>query len=367
MVRSRLFAAMLLLGFNPVWAAPDPASPPTVPVSVSKVVRRDIPTTLDGLGTVQAFNNVLIRPQIDGQLTRLAVKEGQDVHVGDLLFEIDSRPFQAALDQAIAKKGQDQAQLANAKLDLQRYSSLADRNYIAHQQLDATQAQVDQLTALVAGDQAAIESAKIMLGYTKIRSPIEGRVGIRSVDVGNIVHASDSNGLVVITQLQPIHLLFTLPEDQLANILPASSRQSLAVTAMSRDGLRHLDDGSLDLVDNQIDQTTGMVRLRATLPNQTRVLWPGQFVTARLTLEKIKDALVVPADAVQRGQQNRFVYVVKPDDTVEMRVIEVGASSDGVTLVKSGLQEGERVVVSGQYRLQAGSHVEIRTAKADQP
>jgi multidrug efflux system membrane fusion protein len=365
-MKRRFFLSALItasLG-SPALAADQPA-PPGIPVTIGKVMRHDMPSYLEGLGTVLAYNNVLIRPQIDGQLIKLAVKEGQDVHVGDLLFEIDPRAFQAALDQAIAKKAQDAALLANAKLDLARYTNLAERNYVAHQQLDATKAQVDQLQAAVAGDQAAIDSAKVTLGFTMIRSPIEGRVGIRTVDVGNIVHASDAVGLVTVTQLQPIHLLFSLPEDQLQNVLQASAKQSLAVTAVSRDGTKHLDDGSLDLVDNQVDQTTGMVKLRATLPNKSHSLWPGQFVNARLTLEKTPDVLTVPEAAIQRGQDKRFVFVVKDDATVEMRPVEVGRTSEGLTVVQSGLKDGETVVVSGQYRLQTGSHVEIRTAKAD--
>jgi len=366
---NRVFFLSILLtaSLGPAVLAADPPAAPGIPVTVGKVMRRDMPTYLEGLGTVQAYNSVLIRPQVDGQLIRLAVKEGQEVHIGELLFEIDPRSFQAALDQAVAKKAQDLAQLANAKLDLQRYTNLADRNYVAHQQLDATHALVDQLQAAVAGDQAAIDSAKVTLGYTMIRSPIEGRVGIRAIDIGNIVHASDATGLVTLTQLQPIHLLFSLPEDQLQSVLQAGAQQGLAVTALSRDGQKHLDDGSLDLVDNQVDQTTGMVKLRATLPNKSHSLWPGQFVNARLTLEKLSGVLTVPEDAVQRGQDKRFVFVVKDDSTVEMRPLEIGPVSEGFAVVRSGLKEGEMVVVSGQYRLQAGSHVEIRTAKAAQP
>ncbi len=366
---NRVFFLSILLtaSLGPAVLAADPPAAPGIPVTVGKVMRRDMPTYLEGLGTVQAYNSVLIRPQVDGQLIRLAVKEGQEVHIGELLFEIDPRSFQAALDQAVAKKAQDLAQLANAKLDLQRYTNLADRNYVAHQQLDATHALVDQLQAAVAGDQAAIDSAKVTLGYTMIRSPIEGRVGIRAIDIGNIVHASDATGLVTLTQLQPIHLLFSLPEDQLQSVLQAGAQQGLAVTALSRDGQKHLDDGSLDLVDNQVDQTTGMVKLRATLPNKSHSLWPGQFVNARLTLEKLSGVLTVPEDAVQRGQDKRFVFVVKDDSTVEMRPLEIGPVSEGFAVVRSGLKEGEMVVVSGQYRLQAGSHVEIRTGKAAQP
>jgi multidrug efflux system membrane fusion protein len=361
-----LFATIAATFLSHATLAADPPAAPA-PVAVAKVTRRDVPTFLEGLGTVIAYNNVLIRTQVDGQLMRIAVKEGQDVHAGDLLFEIDPRIYQAAYDQAVAKKAQDQAQLANAKLDLQRYTNLADRNYVARQQLDTTQAQVNQLQAAVAADQAAIDSAKATLSYTQIRSPIEGRVGIRAIDVGNIVHAADPNGLITITQLQPIHLLFSLPEDQLQTILQAAGKQGLPVTAVSRDGTRHLDDGSLDLVDNQVDQTTGMVRLRATLPNRKLTLWPGQFVNARLSLATLNGVLTVPVDAVQQGPKNRFVYVVKDDSTAELRPVETGAIDNGQTVVSSGLKEGETVVVSGHYKVQPGGKVEIRSPKAPAP
>ena len=343
-------------------AAPAAESPerPSVPVTVGKAVKRDLQTYLEGLGTVQAFNTVTIRAQVDGQLTRLAVREGQDVKSGDLLFEIDPRPYQAAYDQAVAKKAQDQAQLANARLDLQRYTQLAEKNYVAHQQLDATQAQVAQLEAMVKGDDAAIAAAKVTLGYTAIRSPIDGRVGIRAVDVGNIVHASDDAGLVVITQLRPIHLLFSLAEDNLQNLLKAERNTATPVSAISRDGSKHLDDGMLDLVDNQVDQTTGMVRLRATLPNKSNLLWPGQFVNARLTLEKLTGVTTIPVEAIQRGTDGRSVFIVKADGTVEQRPIQIGTVSEGVAVVTKGVADGETVVTSGQYRLETGSKVEIR-------
>jgi len=356
--------AVSLLSHATLAADQQQAAPP---VSVAKVMKRDMPTYAEGLGTVIAYNTVLIRSQVDGQLVRLAVKEGQDVKAGDLLFEIDPRLYQANYDQAVAKKAQDMAQLANAKLDLQRYTSLADKNYVARQQLDQTQAQVSQLQAAVAGDQAQIDSAKVTLGYTEIRSPIDGRVGIRNVDVGNIIHASDAVGLVTITQLQPIHLVFTLPEDQLQMVMQANAKQGLSVSAVSRDGSKRLDEGSLDLVDNQVDQSTGMVKLRATLPNKNRSLWPGQFVNARLALTTLNGVLAVPVDAIQRGPQNRFVYVVKDDSTVELRVVETGVVNEGMTVVTSGLKEGESVVISGQYRVQPGAKVAIQSGKAAAP
>ena len=351
----------LLLALAAASAAAEAPARPSVPVTVGKAVKRDLQTYLEALGTVQAYNTVTIRAQVDGQLTKLAVKEGQEVKVGDLLFEIDARPYQAAYDQAAAKKAQDQAQLANAKLDLQRYTQLAEKNYVAHQQLDSTQAQVAQLDAQVKGDEAAMAAAKVTLGYTMIRSPIDGRVGIRTVDVGNIVHASDEAGLVVITQMKPIHLLFSLAEDNLQNLLKAERSASTQVSAISRDGSKHLDDGVLDLVDNQVDQTSGMVRLRATLPNKASLLWPGQFVNARLTLEKLAGVTTIPLEAIQRGTDGRSVFIVKPDNTVEQRPITIGTVSEGVAVVTKGVADGETVVTSGQYRLETGSKVEIRS------
>jgi multidrug efflux system membrane fusion protein len=360
MICKALLPLFLVLAGGSALAADSPARA-AVPVTVGKAVKRDLQTYLEGLGTVQAYNTVTIRPQVDGQLVKLAVKEGQTVHAGDLLFQIDSRPYQAAYDQTVAKKAQDQAQLANAKLDLDRYTKLADKNYIAHQQLDATQAQVNQLEAAVKGDQAAIDAAKVNLDYCSIRSPIEGRVGIRAIDVGNVVHASDAAGLVVITQLQPIHLVFSLAEDSLQNILKAERAALPPVSAISRDGTRHLDDGLLDLVDNQVDQTTGMVRLRATLPNKSNLLWPGQFVNARMTLDKLAGVLTIPVEAIQRGTEGRSVFVVKADGTVEQRPIQIGTVSEGVAVVTKGVDDGETVVTSGQYRLETGAKVEIRS------
>ena len=361
MNRSALFPVLLLLAAGSAWAT-DAPDRPAVPVTVGKAVKRDLQTYLEGLGTVQAYNTVTIRPQVDGQLVKLAVKEGQTVHAGDLLFQIDPRPFQAVYDQAQAKKAQDQAQLANARLDLDRYTKLAEKNYIAHQQLDTTQAQVTQVEAAVKGDQAAIDAARVNLDYCSIRSPIEGRVGIRAIDVGNVVHASDETGLVVITQLQPIHLVFSLAEGNLQNILKAERGAEPPVSAISRDGSKHLDDGVLDLVDNQVDQTTGMVRLRATLPNKANLLWPGQFVNARMSLDKLAGVLTIPLDAIQRSTDGQSVFVVKADGTVEQRPVQLGTVSEGVAVVTKGVADGETVVTSGQYRLETGSKVEIRTA-----
>lgn len=337
---------------------------PGVPVTVSVATRRDISVYLQGLGTVQAYNTVTVRPQVDGQLRQVAFKEGQEVRAGDLLVQIDPRTFQAALDQAVAKKAQDEALLANARLDVQRYTALVEKNYVARQQLDTTRAQVSQLEATVMGDEAAIENARVTLGYTTIRSPIDGRVGIRQVDAGNIVHASDPTGIVVITQLHPISLLFPLPEDSLQRIIRAMAKGPLAVTAVSRDGKETLDEGQLDLVDNQIDQSTGTMRLKATMPNKANLLWPGQYLNAKLRVETLPQLITVPADAVQRGTEGAYAYVVKGDGTVESRRLTVGEISEGMAVIEKGIAEGEKVVVEGQYRLQPGARVEARIAAA---
>jgi multidrug efflux system membrane fusion protein len=284
------------------------------------------------------------------------------MHAGDLLAQIDPRTYQASLDSALAKKAQDQAQLANARLDLTRYTALAEKNYVARQQLDTTRNLVNQLDAAVQGDEASIENARVMLGYTTIKSPIEGRAGIRQVDVGNIVHASDSSGIVVVTQVHPISVLFSLPEDSVTRILQAMNAAPLKVVALSRDGKKQLDEGSLEVIDNQIDQTTGMVRLKATLPNKKGLLWPGQFVNARLQVSTLPLALTIPADAVKHGPEGAFAFVVKPDSTVDIRRLELGETSEGKAVVQSGIAEGEMVVTEGQYRLEQGTRVEMKTA-----
>lgn len=337
---------------------------PAVPVSAAVASRRDVPVYLEGLGNVQAYNSVTIRPQVDGQLRQIAFKEGQELHAGDLLVQIDPRTYQAALDQAQAKRAQDQAQLTNARTDLVRYTGLVEKNYVARQQLDTTRALVNQLEAAVQGDDAAIENARVMLGYTTIKSPIDGRTGIRLVDVGNIVHANDANGIVVITQVHPISVLFTLPEDSVTRIVQAMAAAPLKVVALSRDGTKLLDQGTLELIDNQIDQTTGTIRLKATMPNTKGMLWPGQFVNARVQVSTLPQAVTIPATAVQRGPQGAYAFVVKSDATVEMRQLALGEVSEGMAVIESGIKEGNSVVTEGQYRLQAGTRVEVKMASA---
>jgi multidrug efflux system membrane fusion protein len=328
-----------------------------IPVISGVVAKKDIPIYLDGLGTVQAYNSVTVRSRVDGQIEKIVFSEGQDVKQGDELLRIDARPFQAALDQAIGKKGQDEAMLANAKLDKERYDDLLKRNVIASQQKDTQDALERQLEAALKVDEAAIESAKVQLDYTRITSPIEGRVGIRLVDVGNIVHAADNTGVVVVTQLQPIYVVFTLPEQNLGAIQKVTSKDPMTVVAVDRDNNSILGKGKLSVVDNMIDVTTATIKLKATFENKDLSLWPGQFVNARLLLSVRKGGIAVPASVIQRGPDSTYAFVIKEDQTVEIRPVKVAQIEDGQALIESGLEEGERVVVDGQYRLQPGSTV----------
>jgi multidrug efflux system membrane fusion protein len=329
-----------------------------VPVVEGVVSTKDVPIYLDGLGTVQAFNTVTIHTRVDGQLVKVAFTEGQDVKKGNLLAQIDPAPYQAAFDQAAAKKAQDEAQLANARVDLQRYTDLLKTDGITQQIYDTQKALVRQLEATVNADQAAMESAKVNLDYTTIRSPIDGRVGIRQMDVGNIVHASDANGLVVLTQLRPISVLFTLPEQSLAKLQQYQDpEKDFTVLAVSRDNTNVLDKGTLAAIDNQIDTTTGTIKLKANFANENLHLWPGQFVNTRLLLATRKDSPVVPASVVQRGPDGAFAFVIQDDQTVTMRPLQVAQIEGGMALIDEGLKPGERIVVDGQYKLQPGSRV----------
>jgi multidrug efflux system membrane fusion protein len=322
------------------------------------VEKRDVPIYLDGIGTVQAFNTVTVSARVDGEVKKVAFTEGQDVRAGELLAQIDDGPYQAAYDQAVARKGQDEAQLANARLNMTREADLFAKKAVSTQERDTQQALVNQLDATVKADAAAIVSAKVQLDYTKIIAPIAGRTGIRLVDQGNIVHAGDRTGVVVLTQLQPISLIFTLPEQDLGAIKEQMTGAGmLSVQAVDRDSQTALDEGTLSVIDNQIDTATGTIRLKATFPNVKLNLWPGQFVNARLLLTVRKDGLVVPASVVQRGPQGTFAFAIRNDDTVEIRPVKVGPIEQGRALIESGLQAGERVVVDGQYKLQGGSHV----------
>jgi len=332
-----------------------------VQVVAGTVNQKDVPLYLDGLGTVQAFNTVTVRARVDGQVQKVGFVEGQDVHTGDLLAQIDPSPFQAQVDQSEAKKAQDEAQLSVAKVTLQRDAKLLADKILAQQDYDTQKGTVDQLTAAVQADQAAINNARVQLGYTRITSPIDGRTGLRQVDQGNIIHASgDSNGLVVITQLRPISVVFTLPEQNLREIQDQlNAGHELLVMAMDRDNRTTLDQGKLAVVDNQIDTTTGTIRLKATFPNEIFHLWPGQFVNARLLVTTRKGGIVVPASVVQRGPDGPYAFVIRNDSSVEVRPLQVAQIEQGEALIDSGLRPGEQVVVDGQYKLQPGSQVKI--------
>jgi multidrug efflux system membrane fusion protein len=319
---------------------------------------RDTPIYFDGIGTVQAYNSVTIHTQVDGVLQKVAFKEGQDVKAGDLLAMIDPRSFQAQLDQAKAKMAADEAQLSSAKMTYDRNSSLLSKGLIDQQTVDTEKATVDQLTASVQADAAAVEQQAVQLGYTQIRAPFPGRTGVRLVDQGNVVHSTDATGLVVITQLQPISVVFTLPQQdwpQLQSRLAGGTK--LKAIAMGASPAGPLDEGELSVVDNQIDTTTGTIKLKAVFPNEKMVLWPGQFVNIRLLVQTRAKGVVVPASVIQRGPDGAFAFVIKSDSTVEARPVQVSQIDDGVALIDGGLKPGEDVVVDGQYKLQVGSKV----------
>jgi multidrug efflux system membrane fusion protein len=339
---------------------PRPQSgPPLVPVSTARATRQDVPIYLKGLGSVQAFSSVLVRARVDGTLTEFPVTEGQEVKQGDLIAVIDPRPYQAALDAAMAKKAQDDAQLSNAKLDLQRYASLAKQDFASHQQVDTQQAQVSQFTAAIAGDNAAVEMAKLNLSYCFITSPIQGRVGLRQVDPGNLVHASDAAGIVTITQIHPISALFTVPQDSLPSISVAMEKGTLPVIAFAADDKTQLDQGTLLTPDNAIDSSTGTIRLKATFPNPHNTLWPGQFINARLQLGTQQNALTVPSIAVQHGPVGLYTYVVGPESSVARQPVEVGSDDGTLAVIAKGLTDGQQVVTEGQSRLQVGTKVAV--------
>jgi len=339
-----------------------------VPVVASIVQKKDTPIYLDGIGTVSAFNTVTVHTQIDGQLQKVAFKEGQDVNAGDLLAALDSRYLQAQLNVAKGKLAEDVAQLANAKNTFERNSALADKGLLDQLSTESYRAAYEQAEALVRADTAAVSSAEVQLGYTQITSPISGRTGLRQVDVGNIVHPGDTNGLVVVAQLRPISVVFTLPQPALEQIHQAMvGNATPTVIAVGRDGRTVLDQGQLAVVDNLIDTTTGTVRLKATFPNDNLALWPGQFVNIRLLVSTRSGGIVVPASVVQRGPQGAYAFVIGADDTVKQRVIQVAQMDGGLALIDSGLKPGEKVVVDGQYKLQDGSPVTATMEGAASP
>ena len=341
------------------------SGPPPVAVEMAAVAQADVPVYLQGLGTVQAYYTVTVTARVDGELQKIAFTEGQTVKKGDLLAQIDPRPNQAAYSQAVAVKAKDIALLENAKRDVERYKILQPQDLASKQTVDTARATVDQLSAQVNVDQAIIDNAHTQLDYTRIVSPINGRTGIRLVDPGNIVHAADTTGIVVVTQLQPISVIFTLPEEDLSLISSALSAGEVKVVTVSRDGAHELDQGTLSLIDNEISQATGTARLKATFSNEKNTLWPGQYVNARVLVRTDRNALTLPSSAVQRGPDGPFTYVVKSDSTVEVRPLEIGDDSGGVTVVTKGLVLNERVVTTNQYRLQPGTHVRSAAASGD--
>ena len=328
-----------------------------VMAKTAKAERKDVPIYLQGLGTVQAFYTATVSSRVDGELQKVAFTEGQAVKKGDLLAQIDPRPYQAAYDQAVATKNKDIAQLANARADQQRYAELAPQELASKQQVETQKSLVQQLEAQVAGDQAAIDSAKTNLDYAHITSPIDGLTGIRLVDPGNNLHGSNATPIVVVTQTQPISVMFTLPEEALDSVTAAMKTGAVQVAALSRDGKGEIDRGQLAVLDNQIDQTTGTVRIKATFPNAQNRLWPGEYVNARLLLKTSRNAVTIPTAAVQHGPNGIYAFYVKPDQSVEMRPIKIGNDTDGVTIVDAGLDEGDMVTTSNEYRLHDGVKV----------
>jgi multidrug efflux system membrane fusion protein len=363
-----MLVCCILYGYRlksaPAVAAAAPRSNAPVPVQIALAHRADVPVYVQGLGTAQGSETVKVTARVDGQLQKLGFEEGQTVHKGDVLALIDPRPYQAAYEQAVAARNKDAVQLANAKRDLERYQSLVAQGLISTQETDTQQAQVAQLEAQLQEDQAGIDSARTQLGYTTVIAPIDGRTGIRLVDPGNIVHAADTTGIVILTRLHPMSVIFTLPEEQVMAVNAALARGPLAVTVLPRDGDTELDRGTVALMDNQIDTTTGTVRLKASFPNEHDVLWPGEFVSVRALLETRHDAVVVPAAAVQHGPDGPFAYVVRANSTVAAQPLTLGPETGTSVVVTKGLDEGARVVTSNQYRLQPDAPVQIASGSS---
>ena len=338
------------------------AGPRSISVSVAPVQRQDVPVYLSGLGTVTAFNTANLKSRVDGQIMKVNFREGQDVHQGELLIEIDARPYEVQLEQMQAQLFRDQAQLRDARLNLERYTALIPSGSIAQQQVDTQKALVDQLDGTVRNDQAQIDTAKLNITYCHITAPFNGRVGLRQVDPGNIVHASDTTPMLILTQLQPIAVIFTLPEDVLPKVAQQMRQRTLEVDAFSRDDQTKLAMGKLLTIDNQIDPTTGTAKLKAVFDNRDNKLWPNQFVNADLLVETRKNSTVVPTAALLRGPQGTFVYTVNPDKTVQDKPVTVALTQGDTTVVSSGVNPGETVVTDGQDKLQRGSRIEPRAS-----
>jgi multidrug efflux system membrane fusion protein len=336
---------------------------PAVQVSIAPVQKADFPVYLTGLGTVQGFNTVLVRTRVDGQIDKVAFKEGQTVNAGDLLVEIDPRPFQATLDQAKAKKAQDEANIANANVDLQRYTKLGE--FATKQQTDTQRTTVQMLTAQIAADDAAIFNAQTQLDYTQVKSPISGVAGLRQVDIGNIVNASTQTGIVTIAQIEPISVIFTAPEEQLPYINEGQAAGALKVIAITTDGKKPLAEGTLAVVNNSVDSTSGTIRLKGVFDNKDHALWPGQSVSTRLLVKTLKDATVVPDDSIQHGTSGLYVYAVNADNKAELRKVKVSQSIDGRSVIEEGLTPGQQVIVAGQYKVSPGTLVSTAVASSD--
>ena len=337
------------------------SAPPLIPVTVSAAAQRDVPIYYDALGTVLALNTVAIRAQVTGQIISIDFRQGQEVRKGDVLAKIDPAPFKAALDQTVAKKSEDDAQLIAAQKDLARFTTLVKKDYETQQNVDLQQAKVDQFKATLDADQAAIEAAQTQLNYATITAPIDGVVGFRQVDVGNIIHTNDVNPLTVLTQIKPCTVVFTLPQNDLGPVREAMLHGAVSVLAFDQNDKEQLAQGRLLLINNQIDQSTSTIQLKAEYPNDDERLWPGEFVRIRILITTKKDVITVPAVAVQRGPNGLYTWVVKPDNTVDQRSIETTPVDANVAIVTKGVAAGERVVVDGQYRLEAGSRVDAKT------
>jgi multidrug efflux system membrane fusion protein len=342
--------------------AAQPPTPPSVPVSVAEAAQQDVPIYTDALGTVQALNTVALRAQVTGQIVSINFRQGQEVHAGDVLAKIDPAPFKAALDQAVAKKSQDEAMLVDAEKDLARFKTLVLKDFETQQNVDAQQSKVDQTKASLNADQAAIEAAQTQLNFATIVAPIDGVVGFRQVDIGNIIHTNDIGPLTVLTQIKPSTVIFTLPQSDLGPVREAMLGGTVSVLAYDQDDKKQLAEGHLLLINNQIDQATSTIQLKAEFANADEHLWPGEFVHIHMLIMTHKDAITLPPVALQRGPDGFYVWIIKPDNTADQRSIDVLSVNEDTAIATKGLAAGERVVINGQSRLEAGSHVAIKPA-----
>jgi membrane fusion protein, multidrug efflux system len=348
--------------------AAQPPTPPSIPVSIAETAQRDIPIYTDALGTVAALNTIAIRAQVTGQIISINFREGQEVHAGDVLAKIDPAPFKAVYDQAVAKKSQDEAMLVDAEKDLARFKTLVLKDFETQQNVDAQQAKVDQTKAALNADQAAIEAAQTQLNFATITAPIDGVVGFRQVDIGNIIHTNDIGPLTVLTQIKPCTVIFTLPQDDLGPVRDATLGGRVAALAFDQDDKKQLAVGHLLLINNQIDQATSTIQLKAEFTNADERLWPGEFVHIHMLISTSKNAITLPPVALQRGPDGFYVWVINSDNTAEQRSIEAKTVNDEITIASKGLAAGERVVINGQSRLETGSHVAIKpTTPASAP